>query len=145
MQVNTLSFESQRNQAGMTSEFPSSVAVGYRIKYEVLEPIFEEELGPATHGAMLVERITTWSYTTKARRALNQILYPIRLEPGTHRADLLVLCRLVNRSTPDEYAEELVESETDKKVQKYVIEQFGGGLQESDVTFDVVKNVPFRK
>ncbi|KAG6805999.1 hypothetical protein H0H93_003697, partial [Arthromyces matolae] len=69
----------------------------------------------------------------------------IRLGPGTHHADLLVLCRLVNRRTPDEYAEELVESETDKKVQKYVIEQFGGGLQESDVTFDVVKNVPFRK
>ncbi|KAG6847535.1 hypothetical protein H0H93_007537 [Arthromyces matolae] len=132
----------------MASEFPSSVAIGYRIKYKVLEPIFAAEVGPAPPDAMFIERLLQWSWfnDNSARRAFSRILYPIQLDPDSFdRADLLVRLRVVNRHTPDEYAEEFVENEMDKKAKKYILEQFGPALKESDVVFAVVKNVPYRK
>ncbi|KAG6814660.1 hypothetical protein H0H93_012696, partial [Arthromyces matolae] len=111
-----------------------SVSIGYRIKYEVIEPIFAAELGPAAPDAVFVERLVEWSWFDENKA-------PIETNPGLNRADLLVLLRVVNRRTPDEYAEEFVENEMDKKAKKYILEQFGPGLKESDVVFDVVKNV----
>ncbi|KAG6834879.1 hypothetical protein H0H93_006706 [Arthromyces matolae] len=133
--------------ANMPPIMAPSVSIGYRIKYEVIEPIFAAELGPTAPDAVFVERLAEWSWfgEDKARRSFSRILYPIPTAPGLHRADLLALLRVVNRRTPDEYAEEFVENETDEKAKKYILEQFGPALKESDLVFSVVKNVPYRK